>query len=236
MLQIRYLGRTPYSDALALQRQLHLERVLGEIEDLVLITEHEPVITLGRNADRRNVLASAETLKELGTALVSSERGGDVTYHCPGQVVVYPIVDIRECRLGVRDYIRVLEEVAIGLVGLYGIDGERLDGLPGVWVDDRKIASVGVYISHWVTMHGIAINVDPDLAGFDLIRPCGITGVQMTSLAQLCNPPPSMAEAAQHIARLFTECLGHAALGKVKHVNGEDLAPNPTAPSGLSGA
>ena len=181
----------------------------GQIDDVVLITEHQPVITLGRNADRRNVLASPETLQKCGIPVVAVERGGDVTYHCPGQAVVYPIIDLRAAGIGVRDYVSALEELAIGLLAVFGIAGERASRLPGVWVKDRKIASVGVYVSHWVTMHGIAINVDPDLGGFDLIRPCGIAGVRMTSIAEICGRLLSMTEVAEPLVRLCTESFGH---------------------------
>jgi lipoate-protein ligase B len=174
---------------------------------VVLITEHNPVITLGRNADDHNVLAPTSLLQEKGISAVRVERGGDATFHGPGQLVVYPIVDLRAARISVRDYIWTLEEAAIALLDRYGVEGRRRANFPGVWAGDGKIASVGVFTSRWVTMHGIAINIDVDLAGFELIRPCGLEGVRMTSLAAVLRAPPSFVEAESACATIFSRML-----------------------------
>jgi lipoic acid synthetase len=177
------LGRTSYLDALALQRGLHAQRKAGERGDTLLLTEHEPVLTLGRGADGRNVLADESELAALGIEVVPVERGGDVTYHGPGQLVAYPILDLNRYGRDIHRYVRALEESAIRLLALYGLRGERRAGTPGVWLGDGKIASVGVFVSRWVTLHGIAVNVDPNLSHFELIHPCGLVGQRMTSLA-----------------------------------------------------
>ncbi|MGE0545139.1 MAG: lipoyl(octanoyl) transferase LipB [Dehalococcoidia bacterium] len=178
------LGRTSYVDALARQRQVHERRKAGLCSDTLILTEHEPVLTLGRNADRRHILAGEDELQQLGIDVVPVERGGNVTYHGPGQVVAYPIVDLGGYGRDIRRYVGALEASAIRLLQRFGVEGERRPGTPGVWAGDAKIASVGVFVSRWVTLHGIAINIDPDLSHFDLIEPCGLVGVRMTSLAR----------------------------------------------------
>lgn len=178
------LGRTVYGDALAVQREIHDRRKAGHYPDTLILTEHEPVLTLGRNADRSHILADADELCRLGIEVVPVERGGNVTYHGPGQLVAYPIVDLTNFGRDIRRYVGALEESAIRLLQGYGIRGERRPGTPGVWVRNDKFASVGVFVSRWVTLHGIAINIDPNLAHFDLIEPCGLAGVRMTSLAR----------------------------------------------------
>lgn len=202
------LGRTTYTDALDLQRRLHAARVRSEVGDVLLLTEHDPVLTLGRGADGRHLRVTRESLQERGIPLIATERGGDVTYHGPGQLVAYPILDLRSYSCGVRRYVRRLEETAIRLLSAYGMSGCRREGMPGVWVGERKIASIGVWVSRWVTMHGIAINLAPALEDFDLIHPCGLVGIRMTSVADCCGRSPPVATAAADYGRIFADVFG----------------------------
>lgn len=204
------LGRTAYTDALALQRRLQVERRRDERPDLLLLTEHEPVLTLGRGAGTESLRVSQSLLAARGIPLVQTERGGDITYHGPGQLVAYPILDLRRYGRDVRRYIQQLEESALVLLRGYGIEGRRAPGTPGIWVGAHKIASVGVYVSGWVSMHGVAINIAPDLAPFDLIHPCGISGLQMTSVLQLLGAAPALQQAYDGYASAFAAVFGVA--------------------------
>lgn len=202
------LGRTRYDEALALQRRLQAERKEGRAPDTLLLTEHEPVVTLGRNAGLDHLLVPPAELAARGITLVRVERGGDITYHGPGQLVAYPILDLAAFGRDVRRYIWRLEETALRLLSRFGVRGERRPGTPGVWVGARKIASVGVSISRWVTMHGIAINVDMDLTPFTLIHPCGLAGLEMTTLAHECGRHVPLEEAVQAYREAFAAVFG----------------------------
>ena len=174
-----------YADALALQRETARQRISGELDqDLLLLVEHEPVVTLGRSSKEAHLLASPELLRARGVELFEVERGGDVTFHGPGQLVGYPIVDLKRHRKDLHWYLRQVEEALIRALGRFGIVGGRSAGYTGVWVDDRKIASIGVHARDWVTWHGFALNVTTDLSYFDLIVPCGIRSVTMTSVSR----------------------------------------------------
>jgi lipoic acid synthetase len=199
------LGMTRYADALAYQREMQARRKAGDAPDTLILTEHLPVLTLGRFADGRHLLVPESALAARGIDLVHVERGGDITYHGPGQLVAYPILDLRGFGQDVHRYVRRLEETAIRLLAGFGVAGERRTGTPGVWVGPRKLASVGVHISRWVTMHGIAINVDPDLSPFELINPCGMAGMAMTSLALETGRSVALAEARERYTRSFGE-------------------------------
>ncbi|MGI8553387.1 MAG: lipoyl(octanoyl) transferase LipB [Dehalococcoidia bacterium] len=205
IVRLLRLGRSDYRTALNLQRELHASRKLGNCSDHLLLTEHEPVLTLGRGADERFVRASASSLAELGIELIGTERGGNVTYHGPGQLVIYPILDLRAYGRDVHRYIRCLEESVLRLLGRYGLAGRLLSGTPGVWVGERKIASVGVFVSQWTTMHGLAINIAPDLRQFALIHPCGLVDGQMTSIAAEIGLAPPMEEVSDRYASIFAE-------------------------------
>lgn len=179
------LGTMPYGDALELQRAAARARISGQIsEDLLLLVEHPPVVTLGRTAKSANLIASAETLAAKGVELFEVERGGDITFHGPGQLVGYPIIDLKRHKQDLHWYLRQVEEGLIVALGALGIAAERNTGKTGVWTGGRKIASIGVHARDWVTWHGFALNVNTDLSWFDLIVPCGIPDVTMTSVAR----------------------------------------------------
>jgi lipoyl(octanoyl) transferase len=173
--ELRDLGRMGYARALALQTDMVERRKRGEIPDQLLIVEHPHVVTMGRNGHMENVLASPEILERTGIELHYTDRGGDVTYHGPGQIVGYPIVDLREWKRDVGAYLRALEQVLIEALAEFGIHGGRQQGATGVWVDGAKVAAIGVHISRWVTSHGFALNLDTDLDYFKYIVPCGLT-------------------------------------------------------------
>src|SRR5713226_8337386 len=185
----RDLGRIGYSEAIELQKALVAERKRGEIPDQFLLVEHPHTITLGRNGNLGNLLAQEEVLARAGIAFHHTDRGGDITYHGPGQIVGYPIVDLRDWKRDVVAYVRTLEQVIIGALQQFGIQGDRLEGCTGVWVDGKKVAAIGIHISRWVTSHGFALNVSTDLSYFQYIVPCGITK-PVTSMAALGAAAP----------------------------------------------
>ncbi len=169
------LGTVSYSEALRLQRELVARRKAGEIPDQLLLLEHPHVITLGRNARRENVLAGADLLRRAGIEVCETDRGGDVTYHGPGQIIGYPILDLSVWKRDVAAYVRALEEVIIAALAEFGVAAHREKGYTGVWTPGGKIAAIGVHISRWVTSHGFALNVETDLDYFRYIVPCGLT-------------------------------------------------------------
>ena len=205
MVELRRLGIVPYEAAAALQEQLVLERRAGHVPDLLLLLEHPHVITLGAAArrSRGHVLASPRVLQERRVPVVESGRGGDVTYHGPGQLVGYPIVDLRPNRCDVRRYVRDLEEVLIRTAAALGVAAARTPGLTGVWVGRNKLGAIGVRISRWITSHGFALNVSTDLTFFDLIVPCGIPDTGVTSLERLKGRPVAVTHVADLVAREF---------------------------------
>jgi lipoyl(octanoyl) transferase len=179
------LGRVPYAEALELQRNIARDRISGAIpQDVLLLVEHPPVVTLGRAAKEKHLVASPEFLQSKGVELFEVERGGDVTFHGLGQLVGYPIIDLKRHRQDLHWYLRKIEEALIMALADYGIPGERNTAFTGVWTRGKKIASIGVHARDWVTWHGFALNVTTDLSYFDLIIPCGIDGVVMTSIAR----------------------------------------------------
>ena len=173
-----------YGTALELQQRLVAERKQGAICDQLLLLEHEHVVTLGRNGHMENLLASGEALERAGISFYPTDRGGDITYHGPGQLVGYPILDLRDWKRDVGAYVRGIEQAIIDTLAGFGIEAGRIPKLTGVWVDGRKIAAIGVHISRWVTSHGFALNVSTDLNYFQYIVPCGLT-MPVTSMAQL---------------------------------------------------
>src|SRR5829696_2100507 len=186
------LGTMAYAEALVLQRAVARSRISGEIEeDVLLLVEHPPVVTLGRSSKERHLLASPALLATRGVELFEVERGGDVTFHGPGQLVGYPIVDLKRHKQDLHWYLRQVEEALIRAVGGMGIVAERSTGFTGVWTGGRKLASIGVHARDWVTWHGFALNVTTDLRYFDLIVPCGIDSVEMTSVARELERAPT---------------------------------------------
>ena len=208
-LEIRRLGRVSYAEGLALQERLVDERKRSVAGDTLLLLEHDPVVTLGRNARAENLLISEDLLKARGIALFDVGRGGDVTYHGPGQIVGYPIVEIPEGRRDVHRYVRDLEEVMIRVCGDYGFAGRRIAGKSGAFVGENKIGAIGVRISRWVTSHGFAFNVNTNLSGFDVIVPCGLRDQGVTSLSKLLGLDVSMVEVEDRLAARFTEVFGY---------------------------
>jgi len=195
------LGRVEYTEALELQRRLAHDRISGAVpQDVLLLVEHNPVVTLGRASKEKHLLSSAEFLASKGVELFEVERGGDVTFHGPGQLVGYPIVDLKRHRQDLHWYLRQLEHSLIGALGEYGIPGERSTGYTGVWTRGKKIASIGVHARDWVTWHGFALNVTTDLSYFDLIVPCGISGVVMTSMARELGSEPEAGKVMESVA------------------------------------
>jgi lipoyl(octanoyl) transferase len=206
-IEVQRLGMVPYLEAQELQRRLVEQRRANEIPDQLLLLQHPPVITLGvksRN-DRSHVLESAEALAARGIQLLETGRGGDVTYHGPGQLVGYPIVDLNPDRRDVHRYVRDLEEVLIRVVARFGIEGSRLPGLTGVWVGDAKLAAIGVRIARWITSHGFALNVGTNLAHFGLIVPCGIADKGVTSIEKLTGCPVPLRDVESAVISKFAE-------------------------------
>lgn len=206
-LTVRRLGRVSYPEGLELQAGLVARRQAGEVPDTLLLVEHEPVFTKGRNARPENVLLSEEALRERGFGLFDTGRGGDVTFHGPGQVVGYPILDLSPDRRDVHRYVRDLEEVMIRTCADYRIPAVRVPGLTGTWVGQEKIGAIGVRIARWVTSHGFAFNVSNDLSPFGLIVPCGITGRGVTSLERVLGRTVPLDEVMDrlttHLAAVF---------------------------------
>jgi lipoate-protein ligase B len=208
-LLVADLGLQPYADALAFQREVARARIAGAIEDdVLLLVEHPPVVTLGRSAKSAHLLASPAYLRQQGVDVFEVERGGDVTFHGPGQLVGYPIIDLKQHRRDLHWYLRQVEQLLIDALSTYGLRCDRNPPYTGVWIGDRKIASIGVHARDWVTWHGFALNVATDLRFFDLIVPCGIQAVRMTSLhAELPDERPAVSEVGEHVvtatARLF---------------------------------
>ena len=214
--QVRELGRIEYGKAFELQQRLVEQRKLGTIPDQLLLLEHPHTITLGRNGRMENLLASEPALRSAGISFHACDRGGDITYHGPGQVVGYPIVDLREWKRDVGAYVRSIEQVMIDALEDFGIAAGRVAGCSGAWVDGKKIGAIGVHISRWVTSHGFALNVSPDLSYFGYIVPCGLAR-PVTSMAQLgvdAALPEVNARLARRFGRVFDREILEPALEK----------------------
>ncbi len=207
-------GLMAYDSACQLQRDLVGARKAGVIPDVLLVCEHPHVITLGRNGRREHLRASDQVLRQMHIEFYASDRGGDITYHGPGQIVGYPILDLAQHRRDVRWYVEQLEEVLIRATADFGIEGKRLESAHGVWIDSpcgqEKLAALGVHLSRWVTSHGFAYNVSTDLRYFDLIVPCGIPDKRATSLERLLDRAVSAAEVRSRVAEHFGDVFGLA--------------------------
>lgn len=197
------LGRSDYKSTWDLQKRLVDQRHKGEIPDILLFTEHNPVITMGRASSSKNILCSSEELKRRNVELYEIERGGDVTFHGPGQLVVYPIIDLNSHGRDLHKYLRNLEKVIIRVLEKYGINASTKEGLTGVWSGDRKLAAIGVAVSKWITYHGLALNVNTDLDYFKLINPCGITKYPVGSMKSMLGREIKMSDVKKDIEESF---------------------------------
>lgn len=198
------LGFIGYEEAFAVQETLHWRRLNGQEQDFLLFQENFPVITMGRSCSEEHLLVSREMLAQNGIDVLHTSRGGDITYHGPGQLVVSPILRLKDHVRGVHQYVRLLEQVVINLLPGYGVIGQRLEGASGVWVGDKKIAAVGIAVKHGVTQHGVAINVNPDLSHFNLIVPCGIKNKGITSFRALGVPVANLQQVRDDFLREFS--------------------------------
>ena len=198
---IQDLGFKKYKSVLSLQKKLQKQRITGDTQDTLILVEHEPVYTLGKNANRHHLLQSRDKSVEIHNI----GRGGDVTFHGPGQLVGYPILDLRNYKKSVSWYMRTLEELTIRVLKEFDIKGNRIKGLTGVWVGNKKIAAQGVRISRWVTMHGFSINVCPQLSYYDGIIPCGIFDYDVTSMEECLNKKLSIKKIKNSVTEIFLE-------------------------------
>ena len=203
--RLRELGRLEYGAALALQRELVEQRKRGEIRDQLLTLEHPHVITLGRTGRMGHLLADEEALKQAGVSFYPTDRGGDITYHGPGQVIGYPILDLKEWKRDVVAYVRGLEQVLVDALADFGLPGERIAGVTGVWVNGRKVAAIGVHVSRWITSHGFALNLDTEMSYFGYIVPCGLSRpvVSMRELGCRASRQEVVRSLLQHLSRVF---------------------------------
>lgn len=202
------LGRIAFRKSWALQQRLFELRGSGRLPDTLLLAEHPPTVTLGRSGRRENLLLAADAYAGRGVELVEIDRGGDVTYHGPGQLVGYPILDLSKRLPDVHKYVRALEEVMLRVLAGFGIEGARVAGMSGIWCGSEKVGAVGVKVKNWITMHGFALNVDPRPDGFELIVPCGIRGKGVTSLARLLARPVDLDAVRQPTVDAFAAVFG----------------------------
>lgn len=200
---VKFLGRVGYAEGLRIQRDLVTRRIAGEIPDTLLLLEHDPVLTLGKVARAEHVLVDRERLAALGVEIFETDRGGDVTYHGPGQVVGYPILDLNGLRRDVKWYLEQLEEVMIRVCAAYGVEAARRPGMTGAWVGAEKIGAIGVRVERWVTSHGFAFNVSTHLEHFGLIVPCGLRGEGVTSLSSRLGRAVGLERVMRDVAEAF---------------------------------
>ena len=208
LCQVEQLGRVDYAVAGDLQKDKVAQRKAGAIPDTLLLLEHPHVYTLGRNARRENLLVSEEELAARGARVFQTDRGGDVTYHGPGQLVGYPILDLTQHRRDISWYMRSLEEVFLHTARDFGVEAVRLPGAAGVWVGNDKLTAMGVHLSRWVTSHGFALNVNTDLRYFEWIVPCGLREKGVTSLAKLLGRPVEMEAVTERVVKHFGAVFG----------------------------
>lgn len=206
------LGLIDYEEAYAIQKELVKRRKLGEIDDSVVVAEHRSVFTIGRAGNIENLLEDEDVLNNKGIKVLRVDRGGDITFHGPGQVVVYPIIDLRARDKDIHRYLRDLEEVVINFLQMYGVYAERCYGKTGVWVNNKKIASIGVAASNWVTYHGFSVNINVDLGYFSMMHPCGMKEIEATSLCRVLGRPIAMREAKYKIISKFNDAFKNAVL------------------------
>ncbi len=219
-LQVRDLGLIDYGEALSLQRRLREERLEDKRADTLLLLEHPPTITLGRRSTQEEMVTPPEQLRAQGFEVHEIERGGKITYHGPGQLVGYPIVSLRDMGLGVPKFVGLLEQSMIDFLGDLGLQTGRRQGLPGVWANGRKIAAIGVHLRRWVSIHGFAINLYPELSHFEAIMPCGIPDAEVTSVKAELGSYPSMDEAKTLVTEHLRRLLGYGTVHRETTVGG----------------
>jgi lipoate-protein ligase B len=215
-LSVVDLGVKEYGDALRLQRALREERIAGRVDDTLLLLEHPPVITLGRRATADELRLTEAQLRALGIAVHQTDRGGKSTYHGPGQLVGYPVIGLRERELSVPRFVHLLEETLIRYLAGVGLPASRREGYPGVWANGNKIAALGVHLRQWVSIHGFALNVDPDMRHFEAIVACGIADASVTAMARELRRSFTMGDVKVGVARAFSEAFGY---GKIQWHN-----------------
>ena len=231
ILSACHLGATPYREGLRLQEALVRARAAGATGDWLLFPDHPPVLTVGRGGRADSLIADRGTLDRLGIELFEVARGGDVTWHGPGQLVGYTICDLARRGHDLHRFLRDLEAALVAMLESYGLSGHTIPGRTGVWIGEDKIASIGIAVRRWVSYHGFALNVAPDLASFDLIHPCGLRGIRMTSLAGLVGPGGSGLEMArERAAAAFAARLGYRAVrwvgpGEAREASGLGARP-----------
>jgi lipoate-protein ligase B len=203
-----HLGRIPYGGAWELQRKLARLRYEDRIDDILLLLEHPPTVTLGRFGKRDNLLITDKQLDERGISLYHTDRGGDITFHCPGQLVVYPIMNIKHRRGKLRDFLADLEQVAIETLHSYSVPAERWTEHPGIWTNGKQIGAVGLRITRGITLHGLSLNVNPDLGQFEIINLCGLPGKEATSISKLTGRPVRVQDAARRLENRFSDIFG----------------------------
>lgn len=207
LCHIHRLGRISYEQACNLQREICARRLDGLVPDSLLLVEHPPTITIGKSGKLDNILVPGEELNRMGVSLFFTDRGGDVTYHGPGQLVAYPIIDLRQRAKNIHAYVRDLEEVVLRTLGEFSIAGSR-NSHAGVWVGDRQISAIGIAVKRWIAMHGISLNVHPDHAHFNLINPCGLDGVRVTSIHEMTGRDIPMEQVTNALVASFAEVFG----------------------------
>jgi len=210
------IGLIDYSDALKMQQELVAKRRSGQIADSILILEHPPVFTIGRSGSRDNLLVGERSLIEKGIKVLDVDRGGDITFHSPGQLVGYPIINLKERTKDLHGYLRDLEETVILFLKKYGIPGERVKGATGVWTGTKKIAFIGIAAKDWVTYHGLSININNDLDFFSMMNPCGMKNIEVTSLKNILKREVPMYEAKKVLLGEFRRVFG---MGDMEHMN-----------------
>ncbi|MDD3905142.1 MAG: lipoyl(octanoyl) transferase LipB [Candidatus Omnitrophica bacterium] len=204
------LGLIDYEECYKLQKDLVARRRSGQIDDSIILAEHSEVFTIGRTGNKENVLVAADELSAIGVKVIRVDRGGDVTYHGPGQLIIYPIIDLKKLGLDLHEYMRCLESIAIDFLDDYDVYGGRVAGKTGVWVKGAKIASIGIGAAGWVTFHGMSINLNCDLSRFKMINPCGMSGLEVTSLERIAGHRIDMIEAKRRMQKHFKdEITGH---------------------------
>lgn len=211
-LQVYQWGRTEYGEALSRQREIHTQNLLGEAPDTLILTEHWPVITLGRSSNRDDLLVPPSDITGQGISIYNVGRGGQITYHGPGQLLIYPILNLKRYGRDLHQYRWLIEEVGIRLLSEYGIQAERKSGWPGIWIGQSKIASVGVEVKKWITMHGMALNVLNIQEGFKLINPCGMKDCPMTSMEKELNDRPDFHQVAEDVIKIFMQVFAYESL------------------------